>query len=155
MKKLFLALTFTSLLIFNTSTVSAQTNNDGKTEALETLGATSAMLLYNTYLGIGSIADGYDKVNTKETVSVLMQEQVNGMDVIINNYDKLLKSNFLESEDDKSFLRKAIKCAGYLRTEAASYKAFLESNSKSDIEKYDTARKNAWALIEDLLGLKK
>ncbi|MCE3225716.1 MAG: hypothetical protein K0S32_267 [Bacteroidetes bacterium] len=156
MKKITIILLIT-VACFNS--VKAQDALGSKTKAkdaaLETLGATSAMLLYNTYICIGSIADGYDKVSTKETVSTLLGEQSNGINVIVTNYKKLLDSGFLESEDDKAFIRKAIKCAGHLQEEANAFKNYVETKNKSDITKYDTARNNAWSIIEDLLGLKK
>lgn len=154
MRKTQLTITLLILLFLNLDLYS-QTVVKGKDAALETLGATSAMLLYNTYICIGSIADGYDKVSTKETVSSLLGEQTNDIDVIVSNYEKLLSSGFLESESDKEFIKKAIKCAGHLKTEASSFKSYVETKNKSEVDKYDSARKNAWALIEDLLGLKK
>ncbi|MCE3258517.1 MAG: hypothetical protein K0S12_158 [Bacteroidetes bacterium] len=156
MKKISCVLLILAVAAFNPLTAQTKsTTPTGKNAALETLGATSAMLLYNTYICIGSVADGYEKVNTKETVSSLLGEQAKGIEVIINNYSKLLESGFLESESDKEFIRKAIRCAGYLQKEASSYKNYVETKDVGEVDKYNVARNNAWSLIEDLLGLKK
>lgn len=152
MKKLF-TICLLACLAF-TNNLNAQTSSKGKTEALETLGAVSAMMMYNTYITVGAISDGYDKMYTKEKATTLLTEQVNGMDVIKNSLTKLLNSGFLESEDDKAYVRKAISCTEYLKKEAKGMINYMESNKKSDIEAYDDARNNAWKLIADMLGLK-
>src|SRR5436190_1258709 len=51
--------------------------DDGKTEALTALGSASGLLMYNTYVGIGAIADGYSgDVYDSTTVASLMTEQI-------------------------------------------------------------------------------
>lgn len=153
MKKNYIIITLLSISLFGAG-LQAQTDK-AKYTALETLGSTSAMLMYNTYFCIGSIADNYETNKKKEDAITLLAEQVNGMKIIADNYDKLLNSGFLTDESDQVFVTKVIRCANHLQMEASSMKSYVETGSKNDVQVYSTNRDSAWDLIADMLGLKK
>jgi hypothetical protein len=139
-----------SLFAFQTSVYS----QEGKGAALETLGAISAAMIYNTYTTIGGIADGYSYEAYKaDYVMQLMTEQVGLMDEMVSSYEKLNESGFIDDPADESYILKLIKTCKLLRDEAKYLKAYAETGESSDLDDYDTARKDAWEMISDLLGL--
>ncbi len=148
MRKLFFIATFS---VFGYSSASAQCG----TSVLEAFGATSSLALYNTYITIGSIADGYvgETYDSEYTVT-LMDEQLAMIDKIIEYIDQLAvdkKSGI--STDDKDYLLDMKACLKDLRREAEGLKEYARDDSQSGSDKYNEARTAAWAKIEDLLGL--
>jgi len=140
---------------------SAQTN-DGKTEALESIGVLSAVTVYNTYLAIGAVADGYGAAYDAEYAITLMEEQKNLLANTIAQLDVLLKSDYLDASD-KEFVKQISECINYLKMEAETMSLKMEaetmskyvsSESEADLDAYNFYRDRAWAMIEDLLGLK-
>jgi len=131
---------------------SAQTN-DGKTEALESIGVLSAVTVYNTYLAIGAVADGYGAAYDAEYAITLMEEQKNLLANTIAQLDVLLKSDYLDASD-KEFVKQISECINYLKMEAETMSKYVSSESEADLDAYNFYRDRAWAMIEDLLGLK-
>jgi len=124
------------------------------TSVLEAFGATSSLALYNTYITIGTIADGYvgETYDADYTVD-LMGEQTAMISSIIDYIDKLLtdpKSGI--SADDKDYMNEMKACLNDLYDEAEGLMEYA-GNNESGTEKYNTARDAAWAKIEELLGL--
>lgn len=147
--KIIYTIILSSVLMLNAA--SAQTDKD---VALETLGSSSGLLLYNTYLAIGAVSDAYAGDCYKaDLVTQLAQEQVNSSDLLINQYNALLGSGFLSDATDKTFVTDMVVTFGYLKNQAQYLKAYAESGSASDSEKYEYNRNEAWTRISKLLGL--
>jgi hypothetical protein len=136
------------VLIFNTAI--AQT---GKPVALETIGASASLLLYNTYVAIGAVSDAYaGECYKADIVAQLAEEQINSSETLIQQYNTLIESGFLVDPLDKQYLEEIVITFGYLKNEAIYLKALSESGSASDIEKYESNRAKAWEEISRLLG---
>ena len=148
MRKLLFAIAFCCL---GQANVSAQCG----TSVLEAFGATSALALYNTYITIGSIADGYvGKTYESDYTITLMDEQLTMIKNIQDYIDKLLKDKKSGiSDDDKAYLREMKSCLDDLYDEAQGLKEYATDGSESGSNKYNKARNSAWAKIEDILGL--
>jgi len=148
MKTIFSAL-FSLLLLLNT--VSAQSDKDA---ALETLGASGGLLLYNTYIAIGAIGDAYAGNSYEATyVKDITKEQIASIEAVIAQYNKLLSSGFLTDPEDKSFVGDIVMTLGYLKSEAKYLGDYADTNSESDSEKYQYNREEAWKKISKLLQL--
>jgi hypothetical protein len=92
-----------ALLLLIGSQLQAQT---GKDEALEALGGSGGLLLYDTYLVIGEAADAFTKdTYTAEEVEKIVQEQIGGIETVQGQYDALLATKFLSDPADSKFLR--------------------------------------------------
>jgi hypothetical protein len=150
MKKLLLFLTVAALFLAPYAS-NAQT---GKDQALETMGSVSAMLVYNTYLSIGAIADGFEKeAYDAETVKALMDEQDGAMNEIINSFDALLESGFVTSEGDKEYVDKLQEACGTLKEMADDLSTYSGNKSTGNADIFQATRNKAWGEISDILGL--
>lgn len=146
MKKIF-SISIITLFIFSASA------QEDKAPALETIGAASGLLLYNTYLAIGTISDAYKgECYDAELASELAREQINSIDFLIKQYKTLLASGFVESQEDKSYISEMVVTFGYLKNEATHINAYIQSGAESDLEKYEYNRNEAWKKISQLLG---
>lgn len=126
---------------------------EGKEEALIALGSTSGLLLYNTYICIGAIADGYvGEVYTATRVGELMDEQVASMDAVIAEFNNLTDSGFVTDEGDLSYISDLILTMELLKREAKGLKAYAATGSDADSDEYNSARDTAWENIAELLG---
>ncbi|MCG3165172.1 MAG: hypothetical protein POELPBGB_00934 [Bacteroidia bacterium] len=143
------SLLLTSLLFLNLAT--AQT---GKDAALETLGSSSGLLLYNTYLAIGAVSDAYVGECYKAELTIqLAQEQINTADLLIEQYKMLSASGFLTDPSDISFVEEITATFGHLKNQAVNLKAFAETGSATSQNDYEYNRGKAWEKISKLLGL--
>ena len=118
-------------------------------------GGTCSVALYNTYITIGAIADGYvSDTYDAERVQSLMDEQISmiaslsGMMITCKNDD----TGSL-SADDKDYIADVITCLDYLKGEAEGLRDVALTGSDEASAAYDTNRDLAWSLIEELLGL--
>ena len=152
MKKSFLfSVLFLAFVVFQSPVSKAQT---GKSDALETLGSITGMLMYNTYVGIGSIGDGYEEgVYDAKYVGDVMDEQVSGIKAVNAQLLVLLNSGFLDDEADLSFMRDVRTTFDLLINEAEKLKEYAASTDQGDADKFQSYRKQAWSKISDLLGL--
>lgn len=147
MKKTLTLFVATLLII---SSAPAQT---GKDKALETIGAVSAMMVYNTYVAIGSVSDAYeDKVYEAAYVAEIMTEQVNSMDAMVNTYNQLLASGFITDPLDKDFINDLVTTCGYLKNQAQSMKDYSVTGAQSDSDRFQRYRNDAWSKISIMLG---
>lgn len=124
------------------------------TSVLEAFGATSSLAVYNTYITIGTIADGYvgETYDAEYTID-LMDEQITMISTVVDYIDKILNdSKSGVSADDKDYLREMKACLNDLYDEAEGLKEYATDNN-SGTDKYNAARDAAWAKIEELLGL--
>ncbi len=149
MKKILICL-FIGLLSFDQTR--AQDSND-KTVVLETLGVLSAVTVYNTYLAIGAVADGYGTTYEAEYAISLMNEQSSFLSKTQEQLDALVATKFLD-ENDKDFVKRTSECVNYLRNQAEAMAKYAKTEAQADLDSYNFYRDRAWKLIEDLLGLK-
>ena len=146
MKKI---LVFFLLVVFASSSYAQK----GKNEALEAIGGSGGMLLYNTYLVIGMAADGFSKeVYTAEEAVKIVQEQLNSSEIIHQQYEALLKSGFLSDPADAEYLDELSDVFGLVRQEGEALLKYIESGQDADAIEYDTRRNQAWSEISSLLG---
>ena len=147
MKKLF------GVICLSLLGVSAQAQCD--TKVMESFGGTASVAMYNTYLTIGAIADGYvNESYDAERVKALMAEQVGMMTNLITQMKDALaaeKSGLLE--DDRVYINEMILCLSYLKDEAQGLQDYATDELETSQQKYNTNRNLAWDKIEDLLGL--
>ena len=124
-------------------------------EVREAFGGTASIALYNTYITIGAVADGYVAESyDSERVQTLMDEQVSMINVLIDFLNKAIDdpSESLTS-DDKDYLREMITCLNYLKAEAQGLHDIALYGSDDASNRYNTNRDLAWTSIELLLGL--
>lgn len=124
-------------------------------EVREAFGGTSSIALYNTYITIGAIADGFvADTYDSDRVQSLMSEQLSMIDVVIGFLNKAVsdQSGSL-TDDDKDYLREMITCLGYLKAEAQGLHDVAQTGSDDANNRYNTNRDLAWASIELILGL--
>lgn len=126
----------------------------GKDTALKSVGAFSAIVLYNTYLAIGSIADAYEYgAYETEYVEELMQEQVATMDNLSETCDELLASGFLTDEADVHFVEEIQYALSLLKEQASALDYYLKADSEEAGSAFQEARSSAWEKISELLGI--
>lgn len=141
------------ILLLSVLGISAQAQCN--TKVMESFGGTASVALYNTYLTIGAIADGYvNETYDADRVSDLMAEQVTMMTSLISQMKEAIaveKSGL--SKDDKEYMGDMITCLEYLKNEAQGLQDYATDGLEASQQKYNTNRDLAWAKIEDLLGL--
>jgi hypothetical protein len=147
MKKLFFF-----LLVALSLQVHAQTS--GKNEALEALGGSGGLLLYDTYLVIGEAADAYSRdAYTASEVEEIVKEQIGGITTVQKQYEALLATKFLSDPNDQKFLRELSDAFDLVVAEGEALVDYVNSGSDTDATIYDDNRKAAWAEISSLLGM--
>lgn len=148
MKKLF----FLVLLAFAVQAQAQSTT--GKNEALEALGGSGGLLLYDTYLVIGEAADAYSReAYTAAEVEEIVNEQIGGIATVQKQYDALLATKFLSDPNDQKFLRQLIDAFDLVVAEGNALIDYVNSGTDIDANTYDENRKAAWAEISSLLGM--
>ena len=125
----------------------------GKDEALEAIGGSCSLLLYNTYIIVGMTADAYaDEVYSGEKATQIVGEQLDGIETIEKQYSALINSGFLTEPSDVQFIEEFIKTYALVRYEADALVKFIQSGTAEDSAEYDRYRQMAWAKISELLG---
>ena len=147
MKKL-----FTLLLL---SLVGITTHAQCDTKVMESFGGTASVALYNTYLSIGAIADGYvNEYYDADRVADLMTEQVTMMTSLTTQMkDALAAEKNGLSQDDRDYMNEMITCIDYLKNEAQGLLDYANDGTETSQQKYNTNRNLAWSMIEELLGI--
>jgi hypothetical protein len=149
MRSLFLVFVF--LFTFSQS-ATAQT--DRENVVLEALGGFSALALYNSYIVVGAVADGFvSDVYTKEMAISLITEQISSLELLIEHCNKLLTGGVLQNASDKEYVSGIREALKLLKAEASALKGFVESGNETDQKAYDENRNAAWSKIAKLLGL--
>lgn len=126
------------------------------TTVLEGFGSVSAIAVYNTYITIGSVADGYvGEVFEADYVVTLMDEQKSMISVVKESLNACVndQSEGKLDQDDKNYLQELTLCLSYLEAEADGLLNFASSGSEEALDKYSENRDKAWELLESLLGL--
>ena len=148
MRKLFF--TF-SILLMSVSSIKAQCSS----EVLTSFGGLSTIAIYNTYLSIGAVADGYSSGQyDAEYVQTLMNEQISMADTIIGMFDNALADNSAASfdENDRYFVGELKVVFGFLKEEAAGLRDYTINEDEVSHAKFSDNRNNAWDKISELLG---
>ncbi len=126
----------------------------GKNEALEALGGSCGLLLYNSFLIVGMAADGYTSESyTSEKAAQLVGEQLGGIETIETQYNALLKSGFLTDPSDISYFKEIVDAFDLVRKEGEALVEYIKSGSDGDAAKYARFREAAWEEISRLLGM--
>jgi hypothetical protein len=137
-------------LAFTPSYTAAQ---DGKAIALETLGATTGMSLYNTYITIGSMADQYGCACIEDTLAIqIADEQIGAIDDLISHFNDLLSSGYIDDPADVSFLNESIAAFNMLRAQAVALIDYINYGEDYYADIFDEKRNAAWDMISSLLG---
>ncbi len=138
-----------AMLLFSSLNSQAQCS----VEVREAFGAATSLMLYNTYITIGSIADMQVKEVIKKDYAVtLTTEQIAMLEAIFKSFDKAAKDKSGSlSKDDIGYLKSSLLAIDNLRLMAIALKQFLNDGSTS--EQYSTFRNAAWKEISELLGI--
>lgn len=120
----------------------------------EKIGTLSAALVYNTYLGIGAITDGYvSKAYDEARVNELFDEQKSLIANVDAEMNKMITEKALDSQDDIEYTKDVSAILKGLTKQINAFQAYLKDKSETRTTAYDTQRKENWAKISELLGL--
>lgn len=153
MRKLIILIAFITLSNSNTFAQTSTTPTKN-VYTLELIGGLSAGLVYNTYIVIGSVADGhagevYDDKKTKE----ILQEQERFIHSINKMVDSTISSGEIESQNDLNYLKEVSKTLRGLILQARYYRQEVEVKDGAGRKKYGEQRTANWQLISTMLGL--
>ena len=122
--------------------------DDGK---LTAIGGLAAGYVYNSYIAIGAIGDGFGKdVYTPEQVQSLTNDIVNMMDVVKK---QILGVQPNVAKADQVFIDDVFDVLGLLQEQARQLNKFSQSRTNADFQAYDKARTKVWPKIQKLLGI--
>jgi hypothetical protein len=120
---------------------------------LEVIGAATASNLYLSYLSIGIIADSQTKmVYDAEKTDIFINSITAQMKVQKEYLEKLLAAGEVP-EPDISVVKKMIECFGLLIDEGNYLADYVKTGNNNSLSSYDGKRKQAWALLSDILGI--
>lgn len=126
----------------------------GKDAALQAIGGSVSLVLYNTYLVIGMAADGYaGNVYSAETAIELVEEQVGGIDAVKGQFEGLLDSGFLIDPNDVTYTKEVLGAFDLVDAEAEALLEYLNSGTDEAARVYEERRVVAWEEISRLLGI--
>ncbi|HOP64795.1 MAG TPA: hypothetical protein PK358_17320 [Spirochaetota bacterium] len=146
MKKRFLALAVS--LVVATSAMASDLQ-------LQAIGASVASNLYLSYLSMGVIADSYTKkVYSKDQTLSFVSSVVAQGGVQKDYLQKMIASGDIP-ENDQEFVQKMIKCFELLIDEGNFLNDYVRKGDNDSLAKYDNKRKEAWALISEIMGFGK
>jgi hypothetical protein len=125
---------------------------------LETVGSLTAANLYQTYLGLGLLADGMEKdIYTATEARKLLATLTALLDSVDAQLAIVGKSS-LDAED-RQMVERSGQLAALLRTQAKELRAYWDT-PESDLaartdheQKFHRARDQAWAGLQELLGI--
>lgn len=152
MKKLALILCLASAALIPTF---SQIEEESKENVvLQTLGATAGLMMYQTYICIGSVADGFEHNIYEASQSLaLTEEQVNSCALMVTQYQTLISSGFLKDSADIAFVNDFIDAMTLLRQEAIYLKDYINDQTAGNANLYQESRIKAWNAIAVLLDL--
>jgi len=124
-------------------------------KVMEAFGGTASMALYNTYITIGAVADGYvAETYDSERVQSLMSEQISMLQIVSDQITAAVsETSSTLKDDDRAYLKEMRTCIGYLKKEAQGLHDYAAYGTDEANTQYDTNRDLAWTAISDLLGL--
>lgn len=122
---------------------------------LQAIGASTASNLYLSYLSIGVIADSYTKkVYAKEQTISFVSSVVAQGGVQKEYLQKMIEGGDIP-EGEQEFVQKMITCFDLLMTEGNNLIDYVKTGSNDSLTAYDSKRKEAWALISEIMGFGK
>lgn len=127
-------------------------------EVRECMGSLSAVMLYNTYLTIGSIADMYTSETIKKDFALdLCAEQIGMLEAVRQAVQKVIDDNSKGAlvGDDKAYVKELSATLGKLKNQVSFLEKYIKGANESDAKEYQKYREAAWVQIADLLGLEK
>ena len=120
---------------------------------LQAIGASTASNLYLSYLSIGVIADAYTKkVYTKEQ-SISFVSSVIAQAGVQSDYLRKMIDGGDIPEGEQEFVGKMITCFGLIMDEGNNLIDYVKTGKNESLAAYDGKRKEAWALISEIMGL--
>ncbi len=120
---------------------------------LEVIGASTASNLYLGYLSIGVIADSQSKgVYDNEKTITFISSITAQMKVQKEYLEKFLAAGEVP-EPDIAIVKKMTECFGLLIDEGNYLADYVKTGNNNSLSSYDGKRKQAWALLSDILGL--
>ena len=120
---------------------------------LEVIGAATASNLYLSYLSIGIIADSQTKgVYDAEKTETFINSITSQMKVQKEYLEKILAAGEVP-EPDIAIVKKMIECFGLLIDEGNYLADYVKTGNNNSLSSYDGKRKQAWALLSDILGI--
>jgi hypothetical protein len=124
----------------------------GNTE-LETIGALGGSSIYLSYIGIGTISDGYEKkVYDAKMASGIIKEIIALANTSKGYLQKLIDEGVLTGTDIE-FGKEMITCYSLLITEANSAITYFGSPTKANANLFQKHRKAAWDKLSKLLKI--
>ena len=126
-----------------------------KNIVLENIGALSASNIFLTYVSIGMLADAFHEGIYKKDFVISNVKSIIRMSTITQRkLNQLLNSKVLVKSDEV-YVKKIIHIYDLLLKEAKALKEVVETKKNSEIAKFQTYRKQAWAEISKLFNFKK
>jgi len=119
---------------------------------LQAIGASTASNLYLSYLSIGVIADSFTKgVYSKDQTVSFVSSVVAQSGVQREYLQKMIDAGEIP-EGEMEFVRKLMKCFQLIMEEGNNLMDYVKTGNNASLTKYDNKRKEAWALISEIMG---
>jgi len=119
---------------------------------LQAIGASTASNLYLSYLSIGVIADSFTKGVYPKDQTVSFVSSVVGQGGVQREYlQKMIDAGEIP-EGEMEFVRKLMTCFQLIMDEGNNLIDYVKTGNAASLTKYDTKRKEAWALISQIMG---
>lgn len=121
---------------------------------LETIGFSGAIVVYNTYELIESIAKAFEAgIMDKEKATSLLTAQADLMKLGVLQYNKLTSSGSLHDPADVVTVNDFRDACGNLQFMAEALKDQILEGGDEHIQQYEDAREDAWEKVKAILGL--
>jgi hypothetical protein len=120
---------------------------------LEVIGAATASNLYLGYLAIGIIADSQTKEVYDGERTVAFIDSISAQMNVQKEYLQKFLASKEVPEADLAIVKKMVECFSLLVEEGNYLADYVKTGNKNSLSSYDGKRKQAWALISDILGL--
>lgn len=119
---------------------------------LETVGLLAGVQLYQAYLNIGLLADGYaEGLYESAEAAQLLGSVVGPLEKIEKQLEKVAALKL--TKDDATAVTRMKKIAGLLRQQGKSLQSYWDTDVEDHSKKYEETRQAAWKELSDLLDL--
>jgi hypothetical protein len=120
--------------------------------SLETIGTLTAAHYFQTYLNIGFIADGKGKgTYTIEDARKVLRSVLSVVDSVDRQLETLGKRTL--PKEDRDSLEQMRAASALLRQQSRELQTYWDSGQDQDAARYETLRKNSYAVISKLIGI--
>ena len=117
------------------------------------VGHFGSAMLYQSFINIGVIADGYaKKIYPAEQAKAILQTSTHFLTLSENVLKEL--SAFSISETDRKTLTDMRDIVNDLRQEADHFMKYLTSKKDEDVKNFDSFRVSAWGKIRKMMDIK-